>query len=168
MKRCLVFWGVAAALSLARPACSYGQAVSACDLNADGVVDLMDVQAATNMGLGLAPCTANVIGTSVCNIVVVQRIINVVLGGACLTGGNHAATLTWTASTSQVVGYNIYRSDTSNGSYTKLNNALVSATTFSDFLVQPGQTYFYVTTAVDAAGNESGYSNQATATIPSP
>jgi len=32
--------------------------------------------------------------------------------------------------------------------------------------VQNGQSYYYVTTAVDASGNESSYSNQAQAIIP--
>lgn len=34
------------------------------------------------------------------------------------------------------------------------------------FHVQNGTTYYYVTTAVDASGNESTYSNQASAAIP--
>jgi hypothetical protein len=164
----MLFWGVVAAISLGRPSGADAQALNACDLNADAVVDILDVQLATNMGLGQVPCTANVIGTGVCNIVLVQRVINAVLSGSCVTGGPHSATLNWTASTSQVVGYNVYRSDTAGGSYRKLNTALVVGTTFIDYLVQAGQTYYYVTTAVDSAGNESGYSNQANATIPTP
>jgi len=35
-----------------------------------------------------------------------------------------------------------------------------------DSTVQNGTTYYYVTTAVDASGDESVYSNQATAVIP--
>ena len=41
-------------------------------------------------------------------------------------------------------------------------------TTFVDSLVQSGQTYFYVTTAVDGSGKESGNSNQTQAVIPTP
>jgi fibronectin type 3 domain-containing protein len=37
-----------------------------------------------------------------------------------------------------------------------------------DNSVQAGQTYFYVSTAVDAAGRESVYSNQTQAVVPSP
>jgi fibronectin type 3 domain-containing protein len=79
---------------------------------------------------------------------------------------SHWVGLSWTASTSPVVGYNAYRSTTSNGTYTKQNSVLVTSTTYSDQNVQIGSTYYYVTTAVDSQGNESIYSNQAVATVP--
>lgn len=149
-----------------------GWSQSACDLNQDGSVNVVDVQWATNMALGLIGCTANVNGAGVCNVIVVQRVINTALGGTCLVDGagiSHSAALSWTASTSQgVSGYNIYRSTTSGGSYTKVNSQLVSVTTYTDTTVQAGQTYYYVATTVDGSNNESGYSNEATAVIPSP
>jgi hypothetical protein len=37
---------------------------------------------------------------------------------------------------------------------------------YVDSNVQDGQTYYYVTTAVDATGAESGYSNEASAAVP--
>ncbi|MFZ1135715.1 MAG: hypothetical protein WAN69_12245, partial [Candidatus Korobacteraceae bacterium] len=74
--------------------------------------------------------------------------------------------LAWTASTSQVAGYNAYRSLTSGGPYTQLNTSLISATSYVDMLVQDGYTYYYVTTAVDSQGIESAYSNEASATVP--
>jgi fibronectin type 3 domain-containing protein len=37
---------------------------------------------------------------------------------------------------------------------------------YTDSAVTNGTTYYYVTTAVDGSGNESAYSNQATAVIP--
>ena len=49
---------------------------SACDLTSDGKVDDADVQSAINMSLGASTCTANVAGSGVCNVVVVQRVIN--------------------------------------------------------------------------------------------
>jgi len=79
---------------------------------------------------------------------------------------SHTVTLSWTASTSAVSGYNVYRSTTSGGAYTKINSALVPSETYVDSTVQSGTTYYYVTTAVDASGDESVYSNQATAAIP--
>lgn len=145
-----------------------GQASNACDLNADGTVDVLDVQLATNMTLGTSPCSANVAGTNVCNIVVIQRVVNAALGGACLTGTVHSVSLSWTASTSTVVGYNVYRGTQSNGPYTKLNPAPVPVVSFTDNTVTAGQIYYYVTTAVDGNNNESGYSNQVSATIPTP
>lgn len=86
------------------------------------------------------------------------------------TGVNHhSVTLNWTASTSSgVSGYNVYSSSTSGGPYTKLNSALVTGATYTDNTVLAGDTYYYVTTAVDSSGTESSYSNQATAAVPSP
>jgi fibronectin type 3 domain-containing protein len=78
----------------------------------------------------------------------------------------HSATLTWTASTSVVVGYNVYRSSISGGPYTKLNSSIDASTSFIDTSVVSGQTYYYVVTAVDSNNVESAYSNQVTATIP--
>ena len=96
---------------------------SACDLVAPfGTVDAADVQAAINMTLGISPCTANIGGAVVCNAAVVQRVINAALGGTCVTGFGtvaHYISVGWTASTSVVVGYNVYRSSTSGGPYTK-------------------------------------------------
>jgi len=37
---------------------------------------------------------------------------------------------------------------------------------YSDPTVQNSITYYYVTTAVDSSGNESTYSNEASAVIP--
>ena len=34
--------------------------------------------------------------------------------------------------------------------------------------VQAGQTYYYVTTAIDSSGAESGYSSTVQAVVPSP
>jgi hypothetical protein len=79
----------------------------------------------------------------------------------------HSVSLSWGASTS-VVGYNVYRGGTSGGPYTKINSALDASTNYTDSSVQAGQTYYYVTTAVNSSGTESAYSNQVQAVIPSP
>jgi Abnormal spindle-like microcephaly-assoc'd, ASPM-SPD-2-Hydin len=78
----------------------------------------------------------------------------------------YAVSLYWTASTSTVSGYNVYRSTTNGSGYSRINGSLVATVSYSDSTVQNGLTYYYVTTAVDSSGNESGYSNQATAVIP--
>jgi fibronectin type 3 domain-containing protein len=80
----------------------------------------------------------------------------------------HSVSLSWAASTSTVVGYNVYRGGTSGGPYTKINSALESSTNYTDSSVQAGQTYYYVATAVDSTGAESAYSSQVQAVIPSP
>jgi hypothetical protein len=151
-------------------ASAWSQAINACDLNADGVVNVVDVQLAINMDLGLIGCTANIEGAGVCNSDVVSRVTTAALGGACVVSVTHSASLSWTASTStNVVGYNIYRGTTNgSGPYTKVNPSPVASTTFTDSTVQGGVTYYYVATAIDSNNNESGYSNQTQAVIPSP
>jgi HYDIN/CFA65/VesB-like, Ig-like domain/Cep192 domain 4 len=79
----------------------------------------------------------------------------------------HSADLSWDPSPSTVVGYNVYRSTTTGGPYAKLNTSLGPSTSYTDSTVQNGRTYYYVSTAVNAAGAESGYSNQLQMVIPS-
>lgn len=75
--------------------------------------------------------------------------------------------LTWNASTSgDVIGYNVARSDTSGSGYARLNSELVSGTSYVDGTAESGHTYYYVTTAVNAAGVESTPSGEATADVP--
>jgi Concanavalin A-like lectin/glucanases superfamily/Abnormal spindle-like microcephaly-assoc'd, ASPM-SPD-2-Hydin len=81
-------------------------------------------------------------------------------------GVGHSVALTWVGSGSQVAGYNVYRSTVSGGSYVKLNNAAITVTNDMDSAVVSGITYYYVITAVSTGGLESGYSNQAVATVP--
>ena len=77
----------------------------------------------------------------------------------------HSVALSWNPSSSQVVGYNVYRR-ASGGSYAKINPSVSATTSYTDTSVQSGTTYDYVTTAIDSSNVESAYSNQATATIP--
>ncbi|MGB7728418.1 MAG: choice-of-anchor D domain-containing protein [Candidatus Acidiferrum sp.] len=90
----------------------------------------------------------------------------IALSGTGVQETAHSATLTWTASTSTVSGYNVYRSTTSGSGYAKINASLVVSVTYDDTTVQSGTTYYYVVTAVNAGGEESTDSNQATAVIP--
>jgi hypothetical protein len=79
----------------------------------------------------------------------------------------HLVDLSWTASTSTVVGYNVYSSRVSGGPYLKLNATPMAITNYTDATVQPGLTYYYVTTAVaSTGGTESGFSTEASAIIP--
>jgi hypothetical protein len=79
---------------------------------------------------------------------------------------SYSVSLSWDASTSQVVGYNVYRSTKSGGQYSRINPTLESGTVYTDTSVVGGQTYYYVTTAVNASGVESSYSKQVQAAIP--
>jgi centrosomal CEP192-like protein/ASPM-SPD-2-Hydin domain-containing protein len=78
----------------------------------------------------------------------------------------HTVDLNWNASPGQVIGYRVYRSETSGSSYSSLTGTAVNELSYSDSTVSSGSTYYYVVTSVDAAGTESGYSNQAKAVIP--
>jgi len=87
-------------------------------------------------------------------------------GGNAAGNIQHSATLTWTASTSAVVGYNVYRGVQSGGPYMRINSVLEAPTSYVDYTVQSGCTYYYVVTAVDSNGLESAYSNEVVAVIP--
>ena len=81
------------------------------------------------------------------------------------TTSQHSVKLNWQASTSTgVTGYDVYRSTTSGGYYGLLGNS--SSLAYTDTSVQSGATYYYVVTAVNSAGLQSGYSNQVKTIIP--
>jgi fibronectin type 3 domain-containing protein len=86
--------------------------------------------------------------------------------GTAASQQTHNVSLNWTASSSTVAGYNVYRSTVSGSGYVKINASLINALTFSDDSVSSGTTYFYVATSVDSGGDESSDSNQAVAVIP--
>src|SRR5438270_1172462 len=101
---------------------------------------------------------------------------SVTLSGSNVTGVNftataqvaHSVTLSWAAGTSTVVGYNIYRSSVSGGPYTRMNSSLITVLTYSDTTVLAGHVYYYVATLVNSSNVESSYSNELSATIPTP
>jgi len=80
----------------------------------------------------------------------------------------HTVSLGWTASSSVVIGYNVYRGSVSGGPYSKLNSAVDATTSYADGTVSAGLTYFYVVTAINSSNVESTFSNQVSVTIPSP
>ena len=120
----------------------------------------------TSFNVNFSPTT---VGSVAGNVSVVSNATNSPTNEALSGTGVHGVSLAWTASTSpDVIGYNVYRSSTSGSGYSKLNSSLVTETTYSDTVVQAGQTYYYVTTAVNSSYEESSYSNQTQATVPSP
>ncbi|MBN2503463.1 MAG: hypothetical protein JXB38_21990 [Anaerolineales bacterium] len=80
---------------------------------------------------------------------------------ADLTGeaGNGFVALNWQAA-ADAVGYYVYRSPVTGGGYLRLNDTPVGEITFTDDTVTNGRRFFYVVTAVDDVGNESGHSNE--------
>jgi hypothetical protein len=139
---------------------------NSCDLTGNGTVDSADVQAAINMSLGITPCTANIAGANVCNVIVVQRVINASQGGGCFTStGLHVVSLAWAASTG-AASYQVWRG-TSAGGETLLASS-VAATSFTDNTVVSGSTYYYLVKAVDSSNNVSPGSSEVQAVIPVP
>ena len=80
----------------------------------------------------------------------------------------HVVSLSWTASTTVGVTYNVYVSAVSGGPYVRINTSPISVLTYQDLNTISGNTYYYVATAVDLSGNESVNSNETSVTVPVP
>jgi fibronectin type 3 domain-containing protein len=78
---------------------------------------------------------------------------------------SHSVTIGWTASTSPVAGYNVYRAAPP-GAPVKLTIRLVSGTQYTDRNVEAGHTYTYSVTSVNFSGLESSPSANSTVTVP--
>lgn len=78
----------------------------------------------------------------------------------------HKIVLTWRASTSPVIGYNVYRRTGASGIFVRLTVTPVRDLTYVDDTVRSGATYEYVARSVDAIGRESVNSNMVTLTVP--
>jgi fibronectin type 3 domain-containing protein len=80
-------------------------------------------------------------------------------------GNGNAVELNWNQATDcnggAVAGYNLYRSTTPGGAYTKMNTTLITDNHYDDTSVAAGTTYYYVVTSVDADGDESAQSQEA-------
>ena len=81
------------------------------------------------------------------------------------TGTTPQVSLGWSASTSAVQGYNVYRG-TAPGSYTKINSTLDPNTTYTDTTVAAATTYYYAATAVNSSGQESAFSAPVEIAVP--
>jgi beta propeller repeat protein len=76
--------------------------------------------------------------------------------GLKATGSLSGVSLNWSDSTEgDFVGYNVYRGDSADGTFTRLNQSLLSTPSFSDSEAPKGVVSYYQVMAVDAAGNES-------------
>ncbi|MGA9246845.1 MAG: choice-of-anchor D domain-containing protein [Candidatus Acidiferrales bacterium] len=144
--------------------------VTGAGFSASGVTasEVLTPNQSVTVTVTFAPGTAGAITGSISiasNATNSPATINV--SGTGVAATPHTVALAWTASTSTVSGYNVYRGTTPNGPYpTKLNPSLVTTEQFTDSNVTSGITYYYVVTAVDSSNVESVDSNQATAVIP--
>ena len=82
--------------------------------------------------------------------------------GLTATAGDANVELDWDA-VPGAAGYHVYRSPVSGGGYTRLTATTQTGTTYRDETVVNGRLYYYVVTALDAAGNESERSDEAAA-----
>jgi large repetitive protein len=79
---------------------------------------------------------------------------------------NHVVDVSWKASTtSDVTGYNLYRSP-DGVNWKKANVSLIASTMYNDATVANGSTYYYAATAVDINGHESSKSASVKVTVP--
>ena len=93
--------------------------------------------------------------------------MNITLSGAGTSNQQPSVELKWQQSTSsQVVGYFVYRGTKSGGAYSKLNSQPDSGTSYTDNTVASGQSYVYVVTSVGSDGVQSAYSSPLDVSIP--
>jgi hypothetical protein len=82
------------------------------------------------------------------------------------TGQKPFIDLIWNANTdADLTGYNVYRREGS-APPVRINTELAKAPAYRDTHVASGQTYFYSVAAVDARGNESARSEEASEQVP--
>lgn len=75
--------------------------------------------------------------------------------------------LSWAISAeSDLLGYNVYRSDTESNSGARINATPLITPVFRDTSVVPGKQYFYRVTAVDRRGNQSAPSAPVAVNVP--
>jgi hypothetical protein len=89
-------------------------------------------------------------------------------GTTASTASSHQVVLSWSPSSSAVIGYDTYRGMVSGGPYTKLTSSPIAQTSYTDQNVTAGDTYYYVVTSVGADLVESAFSDEARATVPTP
>lgn len=66
---------------------------------------------------------------------------------------------------SDFYGYNVYRRQTADAGYIKLNTAILKSPSYTDDTVIGGITYYYAATALDDSANESDYSAEIAARV---
>lgn len=130
----------------------------ACDVNKDGSVNVVDVQVSADNGVA---CPTTPFATFY------SQVVSGVFSSCPVTTGLHTVALSWTASTTSGVTYNVYRATASGGyNYSAPLAAAISGTSFTDCNVVLGQTYYYVVIAVSGS-TQSAASSETSVTIPS-
>jgi hypothetical protein len=92
-----------------------------------------------------------------------SKMVESVSGTGTVT--SYSVNLYWNSS-SDVAGYNVYRSASPSGNFARMNSSLDTTTAYTDSTVASGNTYYYAATSVNSAGVESAQSSPVQATIP--
>jgi fibronectin type 3 domain-containing protein len=83
---------------------------------------------------------------------------------SCTHASEPRIALAWDPSPGEsVIGYNVYRSETSGCCHKKINTEPVRQPQYTDTSVKAGKTYYYRVTAVNSKGEESSFSEEITA-----
>lgn len=120
------------------------------------------------MAVNFAPAApGDVTGTLLVSSNAVNSQVQIGLSGTGIIAdaSGHSVILSWTPSTSQVIGYFIYRSTVSGGPYVKVNSSIDPNPSYTDTGLTSG-SYFYVVTSVSSNNGESGFSNEVDVVIP--
>lgn len=125
--------------------------------------------ASTATSIGFAPLSSGAANGSVSFVSnATNSPATVALSGSGTAQQPHTVTLSWQPGSSTDAGYNVYRAASSGGPYARVNTTSNAGTNFVDSSVASGHAYYYVVTALNSSGRESGYSNQVAAVVPSP
>jgi len=117
----------------------------------------------------LAFSSAQFVKTAICNnfkMLGVLVVTTILLFTSVMSAYSAQATLSWDAvNESSVAGYKLHYGKTP-GVYTNsVNSGKTTSYTVSDLV--EGETYYFASTAYDSAGNQSGYSNEVSKSVPS-
>ena len=84
----------------------------------------------------------------------------------CSTNANGSVDLSWSPSSESVIGYHVYRRLPNVSSWSLVDPAIISGTTYNDNSIVNGGTFIYMVRAVDTLRTASGkYFNQSLGTI---
>lgn len=87
----------------------------------------------------------------------------IIMAATSASAATITKTLLWDANTeADIAGYRLYQSNVAGGPYTLKANVGKVTTTVVTLTATVPTTFAWVLTALDTAGNESGYSNEVT------
>jgi len=99
-------------------------------------------------------------------LAVVFLSLSMLSSGSAFAAGTGQVSVDWSDNAEPDLDhYVVYRSTTLGGPYAQISPSAVTESEYLDTGLNDATTYYYVVTAVDAAGNASGYSDEASAFV---